>query len=182
MPYKDPELKRANDRAYYAAHRDERIAYQRQYEAAHPEQKRRYAQTHRERHREERRAAGRAYWRRTYVPHPRPKIERPPNYERQRAWLRSHPEVRLVAVHRRRARLVGASGSYTVSEWRTKVELLGGVCFYCRKARRDVVVGTEGLSRGGSNDIANILPACRSCNSRKHTRTADEFLAIVRAA
>lgn len=31
-------------------------------------------------------------------------------------------------------------------------------------------------ARGGSNDISNIVPACRSCNSRKGARTIDEFL------
>ncbi|HEY8807173.1 MAG TPA: HNH endonuclease, partial [Candidatus Limnocylindria bacterium] len=31
------------------------------------------------------------------------------------------------------------------------------------------------LSRGGRNTIENILPACRSCNRRKRTKTEDEF-------
>lgn len=34
------------------------------------------------------------------------------------------------------------------------------------------------LSRGGSNGIENIAPACGSCNSRKNTKTADEFMAL----
>lgn len=37
------------------------------------------------------------------------------------------------------------------------------------------------LSRGGSNFIENIVPACGSCNSRKGTRTADEFIALAAA-
>ena len=41
------------------------------------------------------------------------------------------------------------------------------------------------LERGGTNEIANILPACVRCNLRKHLMTEDEFrarLAAERAA
>lgn len=30
-------------------------------------------------------------------------------------------------------------------------------------------------SKGGSNRLSNFLPACRSCNSAKHTRSLEEF-------
>lgn len=33
------------------------------------------------------------------------------------------------------------------------------------------------VSRGGGNDLQNLVPACRSCNADKRTMTADEFLA-----
>ena len=35
------------------------------------------------------------------------------------------------------------------------------------------------LARGGSNLIANILPACRSCNRRKRMKTEEEFRALL---
>ena len=37
------------------------------------------------------------------------------------------------------------------------------------------------LARGGTNFIANILPACRRCNAEKHTMTEDEFRARLAA-
>lgn len=77
----------------------------------------------------------------------------------------------------RRSRLLGAEGSHTDAEWFELVQKVGG-CFYCGckgvLLTRDHAVP---LVRGGSNDIANIVPACGSCNSAKGTLTAEEFRA-----
>ena len=37
------------------------------------------------------------------------------------------------------------------------------------------------LARGGSNSIENIIPACSSCNRRKHMLTELEFRARLAA-
>lgn len=59
-------------------------------------------------------------------------------------------------------------------------DLSGGKCGYC-----DAVV-PEGqrtadhivpLSRGGEHRAHNLIACCRSCNSRKADKTAEEFLA-----
>jgi len=94
------------------------------------------------------------------------------------AWARAHPEQVLARSVARRARLKGATGTHTATEWREKLELFAGCCIYC--GRDDVPMTRDHkipLSRGGSNAIENILPACHSCNSRKRAMTADEFLA-----
>jgi hypothetical protein len=52
----------------------------------------------------------------------------------------------------------------------------GHACAYC--AASDVGLEVEHVipwSRGGSNDITNLVPACKPCNRRKGTRTAAEF-------
>ncbi len=71
----------------------------------------------------------------------------------------------------RRAHERGATGSHTTAQWIAVVEQHGGACLYCgrtdRPLTRDHVVS---LKRGGPNDIGNIVPACRSCNSRKGAR------------
>lgn len=83
----------------------------------------------------------------------------------------------------RRALKRGAPGTHTLREWREKVALLGGCCVYCGRAdlplTRDHRIP---LTRGGSNNIANILPACGPCNSAKHNQTDSEFLARRMAA
>lgn len=33
------------------------------------------------------------------------------------------------------------------------------------------------LSKGGNHKIDNLVPACRTCNLSKYTKTADEFIA-----
>lgn len=64
-----------------------------------------------------------------------------------------------------------------MQEWREKCALLGNVCIYCGEAKPLTRDHDVPLTRGGTDDIANLLPACKSCNSRKGTRTAREYLA-----
>lgn len=35
------------------------------------------------------------------------------------------------------------------------------------------------LSRGGSNNIDNILPACKGCNCSKSAKTLEEYLSLL---
>ena len=105
--------------------------------------------------------------------------------EQRRRWRRHRDrlvrqQVQYTAL--RRARYRGAVGSYTEQEWRDKCAALGNVCFYCHEAKPLTRDHMTPLSRGGTNHIENIVPACRQCNSRKFTRTTAEFLALSRAA
>lgn len=95
-----------------------------------------------------------------------------------RAWRAAHPdEVRTHKIARR-VRLLGNGGSHTAQEWREKVALFAGCCVYCGESKPLVRDHNVPLARGGTNDIGNILPACHSCNARKHARTAREFLGL----
>ena len=73
-------------------------------------------------------------------------------------------------------RKAGNGGTHTLAERQAKFARLGNVCFYCGVAQELTIDHDIPLVRGGTDDIANILPACRSCNSRKNKRTATEFL------
>lgn len=72
----------------------------------------------------------------------------------------------------------GTQGSHTEAQWLTKLKLSAYLCFWCGRELWDKHVTKDHLqplSRGGSDDITNVVPACRSCNSRKGSKTADEF-------
>ena len=93
----------------------------------------------------------------------------------------NRPAVRRAMHQRRRARLLRAGPHFTAAEWIALVAAHMARCAYC---------GIDGplhadhrlpLERGGSNVIANILPACARCNLRKHLMTEEEFRARLAA-
>lgn len=98
------------------------------------------------------------------------------------AYVKSHPELVRSMLARRYALRRGARGSHTPEQWRQKCALLGHVCIYCGESKPLTRDHKIPLTRGGSNDIANVVPACGSCNSRKRALTAQEFLAVRRAS
>lgn len=60
--------------------------------------------------------------------------------------------------------------------WRHIRSLFRGRCAYCGRAPRLII--KEHMvprSRGGSNGIENIVPACQSCNATKGNRTPLEW-------
>jgi len=59
----------------------------------------------------------------------------------------------------------------------------GGKCWYCGKMTGDdfVVEHAHPRSKGGTNDIDNLLPACRACNSRKRYRDIEEYREYLKA-
>ena len=97
-----------------------------------------------------------------------------------RKWQRTHRAAGRIKVKRYKASKRGAAGSHTLAEWIVLCWASAWRCFYCgvmlgeKTATEDHKIP---LSRGGSNYIDNIALACRSCNSSKWTKTADEFLA-----
>ena len=69
-----------------------------------------------------------------------------------------------------------AHGHASASEISARVAYFGGVCSYCGDKYLHIDHAIP-LSRGGTNWPANLRPACDSCNLRKHTKTAAEFIA-----
>ncbi len=87
-----------------------------------------------------------------------------------RRWRRTNPERVLQHNNDRRARLAKCGGKFTVAEWKLKCSEYAYRCAYCRcrgpLTRHHVVP----ISRGGSNTINNIVPACKQCNCRIKTK------------
>jgi HNH endonuclease len=128
---------------------------------------RRYAERHRDRRRESVRTHRRRF----------------PDSSRLSSanWRRKNPDKHAANSARRRARLLGGGGSHTDKQWQELCLEFGGRCAYCNrldlKLVRDHVIP---LVLGGSNDITNIVPACRGCNQRKGRMPREEFLDILR--
>jgi 5-methylcytosine-specific restriction endonuclease McrA len=94
-------------------------------------------------------------------------------------WAKENPEKAVVITARRRARLSLAEGDYTAQEFADLCDHYGHLCFYCGQAVRLTADHIVPLTRGGSNYISNIIPACQPCNSRKGAKTLEEFLAFL---
>lgn len=82
-------------------------------------------------------------------------------------WRRAHPEVNRASVKSRRARKRGCADGLTDSQWVLLKGLYQFRCAYCHKRKPLTQDHVIPLSKGGSHTIENVVPACRSCNSRK---------------
>lgn len=61
-------------------------------------------------------------------------------------------------------------GIHTKEEWESIKETYGGICPCCHEEKELVKDHIVPLAKGGSDDISNIQPLCRSCNAKKHTQ------------
>lgn len=152
--------------AYRLANRDKVLEAKARWYRANKERWKEYGRTYSEAHPEQAKARYTAY--RQANPE---KVQ-----ARSAAWQAAHPEARATYRSRRRARKAGNGGSHTTEQRRIKFEELGNRCFYCGISGKMTVDHQTPLSRGGTDNIDNLVPACGSCNRRKGTKTQDEFL------
>lgn len=176
---KNPDRVRENNRKYYQEHAEELREYSRQYRRDHPEVARKNHQLYAEKNVEKERERKRKYQqshslearersRQHYLAHPKKYLER------GRQWRASHPEAQAALDHRRRTRKTEAGGSFTAAEWKALIEHYGGKCLCC--GRDDVSLTADHVvpvAKGGSSNIDNIQPLCKSCNARKWTKIID---------
>lgn len=92
------------------------------------------------------------------------------------AYAKTHPEIAVARAARRRALEAGAEGHYTKEDVKDLIKKQGRNCKYCgvflKKFSIDHFIP---LSRGGTNWPENLVLACCSCNSRKHTKMPWEW-------
>jgi 5-methylcytosine-specific restriction endonuclease McrA len=66
----------------------------------------------------------------------------------------------------RRVRELGAKGSHTPQQWEARCEYYGNKCVDCGSP--DITKDHRvPLSKGGTDWASNLIPRCKSCNSRK---------------
>lgn len=83
------------------------------------------------------------------------------------------PPPRIVDKPTRRQHIKANGGAHTANEWRMLCQLHNWCCAACGRKRpltKDHIVP---VTEGGSDDISNIQPLCRPCNSSKNNRTID---------
>jgi len=141
-------IKNARQKEYYNSHKEQCKGY------VDPEKTRERGRRYRQRH---------------------PEVGR----ERTNRWRKNNPGKLRALKKQRRYRDCNAIGRFTLEEWNTKLEEYNYRCAYCGCELNSDTVTIDHqipLSRGGTNYIENIAPACKICNCKKYTKTAEEYL------
>ncbi len=181
---------------YYAANKERLKQYQKDYYRANPEIVSQYHKEYREKYAERRRAYS-TQWNNEHKEHKQEYLQRyyqktsdthrlvsRQDYLKKREWYaalnatykRDHPEqVRMYsAVRTARKRHVG--GDITTSQWREIKAKYNYTCLCCGRREPDIRLSIDHvipIVKGGTSNIDNIQPLCRSCNSSKHTKIID---------
>lgn len=185
------ECQRIKGAEWYDANREKAVADSRAWNLAHPERAReavrRYQAKESSKELQRWRYANTAYGDRARA---RGKVYREQNREQvtarvaawraanpertnrnKRNWAAAHPEytrefARLKSARRRAMKRETTTSRFTVQQLASRLEYYGGRCWMCGApwAQWDHV---KPLSRGGAHMLANLRPACSSCNISK---------------
>lgn len=144
-------LRYANDEAM----REAAIERAKRWSAQNPERRKEIRQTHYQENRD------------TYI-------------EKAREWSRMHPE-RLREGRRRRqaarkALAKGNGGRISKEEWQGIIDAANGRCLYCGTRAKLVMDHFVPINRGGATVQDNMIPCCRSCNSKKGAKEPEVWV------
>lgn len=140
---KDDPIVKSKKRAYEDSHKDSIKQYQEEYRKTHKDQisanKKQYHEKNKER-------------RSKYM----------------RGYFQNHKREAYIRWRNYQLRKRGSGGSHTLEEWLDMLEEHRHCCHYCgerfERLERDHVIP---ISKGGTDYISNIVPACRICNAKK---------------
>lgn len=109
-----------------------------------------------------------------------------PNRERVKAWAEKNPD-KVKSIQKKwlfehqdkvRKRYKECSNRLLQKDWPVILEMFGHRCAYCLQPSDKPLTVDHiiPLSRGGEHSIENVVPACKSCNSRKYNNPLWEML------
>jgi 5-methylcytosine-specific restriction endonuclease McrA len=106
--------------------------------------------------------------------------------KRQRAWYAKNPAKAKAHVQRnrlkdplkvrcrnekRRAWKMRVVNTLTPDQWQEVLGIFNNACAYCLRTDLSLTIDhMVPLCKGGAHSVANVVPACQSCNSRKGSR------------
>ena len=95
-------------------------------------------------------------------------------------WNKNNPDKRvkyMVVVNAvRRGRKLANGGSFTAKEWKDLIVKHNNKCYYCGCTGKLTIDHFIPLSKGGTNSINNIVPACGVCNTLKGNKLPEQWL------
>lgn len=93
--------------------------------------------------------------------------------EYQKQWRKDNPDKVRTYEHRHDKRQKDNGGCFTSDEWLALCERYDNRCVCCKQHKPLTVDHVIPVVKGGTSDISNIQPLCKSCNSKKRDKTMD---------
>lgn len=151
-------------------HKEQQSEYQKQYRRNHPKdveyQRKKNAESYQRNRAKVLQRSKDRYW-----ANPEAKLSK------AREWDKTHRKNKY-QYHKRwfnRKRTNGNGPGLTLLEWETILATYSHKCAYCGSTNRITQDHVQPLSRGGTDSPDNVVPACKSCNSKKGDKTPVEW-------
>ena len=95
-------------------------------------------------------------------------------------YRKTHIDVvrknRIITEQRRRTKAKNVKSNFSIEEWKKCKSFFENTCAYCGRGLNNLTQDHFiPLSKGGDYTKHNILPSCRSCNSKKHDKDFYEW-------
>ena len=98
--------------------------------------------------------------------------------EAKRKWANNNKLHKSVLNKNWNAKKLGVIGSFTKEEYQTLLNSYNNNCGYCFERSAYTIDHIIPVSKGGTNYISNIMPACLECNGQKSNRLLSEWFLL----